>query len=122
MNAFTTTRRKSMTPHRRAAIFAKEHGICWQCSRRLRPGDDWSVEHVIALQNGGEDTDDNCRVTCAWCKPGKDRADQATAAKGRHRAVRHTVPKEQRKSQRGFKGWRKFDGSIVWAKDKDSER
>src|SRR3990172_5410567 len=80
--------RGSMTAQRRARIFAMRHGICgdatlgdknWGCGRKLKVGDWWTVEHHPALENGGEDIDEQCFVICEPCKPGKDGEDHEKA-------------------------------------------
>lgn len=84
------------------------------CLRKLKPGDDWIVEHGIAIENGGTNHHSNLDITCTWCKPVKDAEDHAKAAKSRHVATAHVVPRKRRDKRRGFKGWRKFNGEIVW--------
>lgn len=104
--------RGSMTPLRRAKIFAMRGGICgdatlgeknWGCGRKLRPpADRWSVEHHPALENGGEDVDEQIFVICSWCRKDKDSDDHAEAARSRKTYTNHVVPREYRKS-----GWRR---------------
>jgi 5-methylcytosine-specific restriction endonuclease McrA len=106
--------RKTLTPQQKAKLFHERGGRCHRCRRKLRSGDIWSVEHMFALENGGSNDRDNLDITCSWCKPKKDAADHATAAKSRHVATKHAVPSRERKSKRGFRGGRKFNGEVVW--------
>jgi 5-methylcytosine-specific restriction enzyme A len=102
MNAFVHEARRSMTPHRRAKIFADREGRCHKCKRTLGPSDDWDCDHVLALENGGTDDDNNLAPCCSWCHVEKTADDHETAGHGRRAAVRHTVPKRFRKG----KGWK----------------
>lgn len=108
---FTHHPRGSMTPQRRAKIFAARDGRCgnpargdanWGCSRKLGPSDYWQVEHDPALERGGVDDDEQCFVICEWCIPDKDADDHATAGHMRRSFTRHVVPGNFRKG----KGWR----------------
>lgn len=103
--------RGSMTPLRRAKIFAMRNGICgdatlgdknWGCGRKPRPSDKpgWSVEHHPALENGGEDIDENCYVVCGFCRKDKDADDHAEAAHSRKVYTNHIVPREFRQKRR----------------------
>lgn len=100
-HAFHKEKRKSFTPQQRAKIFLECKGICSQCERKLGPADDYIVEHLKALENGGNNDAENLGITCSWCKPVKDAKDHAQAAKTRHVATKHVVPGKQRKT--GFK-------------------
>ena len=110
-NPFQHNPRGSMTPLRRAKIFAMRDGICgdktlgekdWGCGRKLRPpADSWTVEHHPALENGGEDIDEQCFVVCEWCKKPKDADDHEEAARNRRRFTNHVVPREYRKAKWG---------------------
>lgn len=105
---FTHNPRGSMTPLRRAKIFAMRDGICgdktlgekdWGCGRKLGPSDKWTVEHQPALVLGGEDLDEQCFVICSWCVGRKNADDSDLAAESRRRYVNHHVPKEFRRSR-----------------------
>jgi len=109
------------TPQQRAALFLKQGGTCGLCSRRLRPGDDWFLEHVLALECGGADTDDNLQVRCGWHKAAKDAADHGQAGKQRQTATKHFVPKSEKHTKtRPMPGTRasgikkKMNGSVEW--------
>ena len=80
-------------------LFIERHGCCRECGRTLGPKDDWVVEHVIALENGGTNDWDNLGITCSWCKPEKDAADHEAAAGNRSKATKHFLPKSMRKSK-----------------------
>lgn len=69
-------------PRVRARVFERCEGKCGQCGRQIRPGEGWTLEHLIALINGGSNSEPNLGVTCAWCLPAKNAADVAQKAKG----------------------------------------
>ena len=119
--------RGSMTPMRRARIFAMRGGICgnpdrgeddWGCGRKLRSGETWTVEHDPALELGGVDKDDQCFVVCSWCRPDKDASDHGKAAKNREVYVSTFVPRKYRTKSKpmpgskasGFK--KRMDGTV----------
>lgn len=99
MTPFQHHKRGSMTPQRRARIFAAHDGCCHRCKRKLGPGDDWDVEHILALENGGTDDDDNLGPCCDWCHVEKTADDHAIAGKGRRRYTKSVVPKRYLRSR-----------------------
>ncbi len=52
-----------------------------------------------ALENGGKNEWDNYDITCEFCKPAKDAEDHHQAAKNKHVATKHVVPKSMRQSK-----------------------
>jgi 5-methylcytosine-specific restriction endonuclease McrA len=80
-----------------AKLFLEHDGRCGQCKRKLGPSDDYIVEHVLALENGGTNDWDNLGITCAWCKPAKDAADHKAAGHARRVATKHIISKSMRK-------------------------
>lgn len=101
--SFTHATRRSMTQQRALKIFQARGGTCAECGpkRKLRPGDDWDVDHIIALENGGTDDDRNLQVLCEWCHKPKTADDHGKSAKGRRMAVKHQVPRKFKQSR----GW-----------------
>ena len=95
-------KRGSMTPQRRARIFLAHHSRCYKCTRKLGPSDDWDLDHILALENGGKDEDENLAPICDWCHESKTGDDHGLAGHGRRMATKHIVPKRFRKG----KGWR----------------
>lgn len=75
------TKRRSMTKARAARIFLDANGICCNCGKQIRQGDQWFVEHVESLAQGGADDDKNARPAHTKCKPAKDATDAASKAK-----------------------------------------
>jgi 5-methylcytosine-specific restriction endonuclease McrA len=65
----------------RLRVWRREDGKCHCCRRRIPAGDKWILEHVKALENGGENRERNLALTCSWCKPIKDAKDVAERAK-----------------------------------------
>lgn len=88
-----------LTPQKVAKLFLERHGCCRECGRKLGPSDDYIVEHIIALENGGTNDWDNLGITCLWCKPKKDAEDHATAASTRSKATKHFISKSMRQSK-----------------------
>lgn len=102
--SFTHERRGPMTAQRALRIFQARGGICAECGskRRLGPADDWVVDHIVALENGGTDDDYNLQILCEWHHSGKTAADHEQAGHGRRMAVRSIVPRRYRQ-KRGFR-------------------
>ena len=119
-HAFETNERKALTAQQKAKLFLERGGRCFQCKRKLGPGDKWTDEHVVALENGGTNEWSNRDVCCSWCFKPKNAADDKTAAKTRAVATKHVVPKSEQKSKSppipGSKRspWkRKMNGELV---------
>jgi len=91
--------KRRMTPQRRARLFAEHDGRCHKCRRNIGPADDWDMEHIIALENGGTDDDDNLAPCCEWCHVTKTTDDHAAHTRGKRAYERHTVPARFRKSR-----------------------
>jgi hypothetical protein len=65
-------------PIDRAAIIARDNGICYLCGCRPT-GDDLTLDHVIPLDAGGSHTADNLRVCCRSCNSLKGAASEEEA-------------------------------------------
>lgn len=110
-----TTERKNLSTRRKLAIWEREKGLCMICSARLMAGK-FIFEHVRALELGGEDSDENIRLTCIPCATAKTKVDHSTAAKAK-RAKASTLGLKKSKAPMPFgkqsKWKRKMDGTIV---------
>lgn len=93
-------------PHVRLRIFERFKGRCHWSGRIIRPGDQWDVDHVKALINGGEHRESNMAPILRG-KPHKEKTAQDVAEKARNyrKRARHVglspAPRSKIKS-RGF--------------------
>lgn len=71
----------AIPPRVRLRVWTRCDGKCGECGRKIRTGESWIVEHLIALVNGGLNRENNLGITCGWCKPVKDAADVAEKSK-----------------------------------------
>lgn len=102
-STFTHAKRGSMTEQRALKIFEAHGGRCsGPCARKLMPQDDWDVDHIVALENGGTDDDSNLQILCEWCHKPKTADDHALAGHGRRMAVKSKVPRKFKQKR----GWR----------------
>ncbi len=92
MNPFAHEKRRAMTPRRIAEIFARDDGRCQCCKRKLRAGDDYEVDHIIALSKGGSDDDTNLQILCSGCHAIKTPGDISDAAKSKRTYTKSKVP------------------------------
>lgn len=99
-----TTRRRSMTPSRALRIWEAHRGVCVTCGLPIDGvRDRWFVEHVRALELGGEDTDANCGPAHWDCKHDKDAEDHSRAAKAKRAKADHLgIRRPSRLRSRGF--------------------
>jgi 5-methylcytosine-specific restriction protein A len=98
-NPFHHETRKRFTPKERAEIFAASGGQCAKCTRKLFTGDDWDIDHVIALSRGGTNEPSNLAVLCSWCHDDKSADDTAGAAKSKRVFTKAVVPSRFRRSR-----------------------
>lgn len=96
---FEHHKRGVMTERRVAEIFAKCGGRCQGCKRKLMAGDDYEIDHIVALAKGGTDEDGNLQVLCAGCHLIKTGGDISDAAKSKRVYVKANVPKKFRQSR-----------------------
>jgi 5-methylcytosine-specific restriction protein A len=99
---FHHEKRKVFTPQERAKIFADAGEKCAKCTRKLGRGEDWDLDHIIALENGGTNEDSNLQVLCDWCHTPKTSDDHRAASKSKRVYTRQVVPARFRRS----KSWR----------------
>ena len=118
MTAFETTPRRSLTDQQRAKLFLDAGGTCSVCTRKIHAGEEWHDDHIVALMNGGSNDLTNRRVICDWCHKPKTREDHRIAKKARAVATKHVVPRSQQERKGGIRGWRKFNGQVVYAKQR----
>jgi 5-methylcytosine-specific restriction protein A len=87
-------------------------GRCEKCTRKLYPGD-IHHDHRVPDSMGGEPILDNCQVLCRSCHCNKTSIEDIPAiAKGKRIRRKHLSIRGPRK----FRGWRRFDGSVKWAR------
>jgi 5-methylcytosine-specific restriction protein A len=101
-NPFDHHKRGGMPVKRIAQIYAKHGGHCASCGRKLMAGEDYEIDHKIALANGGTDDDDNLQLLCEGCHLIKTGGDVSDAAKGKRRYSKHVVPSRFKPKR----GWR----------------
>lgn len=109
------THDSAIPPRVRLRVWEREKGRCGQCTRVIRAGEPWTLEHVVALINGGANAESNLGVTCSNCLPKKNAADVAEKAytarvKAKHLGIKkakHVIP-GSKSSQ-----WKKrLDGTV----------
>lgn len=88
-------------PRVRVRVFEAKGGRCHSCTRKIRPGDKWTLEHLIALINGGENRESNLGVTCAWCLPEKNATDVKQKSETYEMRAKH-IGVDTKPSRRGF--------------------
>lgn len=96
----------------RGAIYGLERGR--RCNADLAYG--IQFDHIILDANSKDNSLENCSAVCPRCHAWKTaRHDVPLAAKTQRQQDKHRGIK---RSSRPFRGWRKFDGAPVWAKER----
>lgn len=128
----TPTKRKKMTAKRAMKIYLDAKGICCLCQTQIDgTRETWIIEHVLALADGGLDTESNMAPAHAKCakkktsKEATERAKHRRAAEKAHGADKAAAAFEGKAKMkgRGFQTNRnspfkkKMDGSVVRRND-----
>ena len=86
-------KRKRRTGKQRLAILKANNHVCHLCGGGIQSGEKWEIEHVIALELSGDDSDENCRPAHAKCHKAKTVQDAGDIAKAKRREVKHNGAK-----------------------------
>lgn len=100
----------------RLRVFERADGRCHRCDRKIRAGDKWTLEHLVAIINGGPNAEGNLGVTCSWCLPGKnaeDVAEKSLVARKRKKDLGITKAKRPIPGGRDSRWKRTVDGRTV---------
>ena len=85
----------SKVPDRvRLRIFDRYDGKCWLSGRKIRPGDLWDCDHIVALINGGEHREFNLAPALRDKHRKKTAEDVAEKAKTYAKRAAHILPRE----------------------------
>lgn len=82
-------KRRKRTTAERLRLFEARGGICYLCQGRINVGEAWELEHRIALEISGDDTDDNLELAHQKCHRDKTRVDAADIARAKRREAKH---------------------------------
>lgn len=106
--------RRRRSPEQREAICKAHNWTCCICKGQIDPvREKWILEHEIPLASGGADDETNIAPAHQRCAIEKTKDDLTKIAKGKRIRAKHMGTRER--NPRGFKGWRKMNGEIVWA-------
>ena len=102
-------------PRVRLRVFEAKGGKCHRCTRKIRPGESWTCEHIVAICNGGANMESNLGLTCTWCLPLKNAQDLSEKAKVYRSKKRHRGLKKKSRfaCARSAKWKKKISGEVV---------
>lgn len=88
----------------RVRVFERHGGICHLSGRRIRSGDLWDVDHIVALVNGGKHCESNLAPALRDKHREKTKADVALKSKNYQVRAKHLGlrPARQKIASRGF--------------------
>lgn len=110
-------KRQEFSRKTKAEAFARAKGKCEDCGVKIRPANGPEYDHRIPDAIDGGNSLENCVVLCFNCHSKKtDEEDKPQIARTKRVRDKHTNALV--KSQRGFRGWRKFDGTPVFKNDR----
>jgi|ERR1051326_1467044 5-methylcytosine-specific restriction endonuclease McrA len=80
----------AVPPHVRLRVWDREEGKCHKCGRRIQGfREKWTLEHRIAICNGGGNRESNLCCTCEFCLPEKNADDAAEKSSVYHKRAKH---------------------------------
>lgn len=101
--------------HVRARIFDAHGGVCHIAKRKITVSDDWDLDHVIALINGGENRETNMAPALRDKHREKTKADVALKSKNYQVRAKHLGLKPKGRPMPGSKASglrKKMNGQV----------
>lgn len=105
----------AIPPRVRVRVFDRHGGTCHLSGRRIRAGEAWDCDHIIALANGGEHRENNLAPALKAPHREKTRADVAEKAVVYRKRAKHlgVMPKSRPMPGSKASGLRKrMDGTV----------
>lgn len=116
MSDLGTTPRRALSRRDRLAVWEAHKGVCCTCGVEIDGvREPWIVEHVRALELGGEDSRENMAPAHEACGIEKTRDDHARAAKAKRVKARHlgiTRPKRPMPGSKASGLRKRMDGTV----------
>lgn len=105
--------RKEFTKKTKQEAYARSNGKCENadCGVAFSPSNPAEYDHITEAYFDGDNSLINCEVLCRSCHRAKTSNRAAVVAKSRRLVQKQANIKPKRQ---GFRGWRKFNGEIVW--------
>lgn len=105
----------AIPPRVRVRVFDRHGGRCHLTGRRIRAGEAWDCEHVVALANGGQHRETNLAPALKAPHREKTAADVAEKANVYRKRAKHLgIRKPSRfPGSRDSKFKKKMDGTVV---------
>ena len=102
-------------PRVRDRVFIRDGGVCHLSGRKIRPGEAWELEHIIALCNGGENRESNLAPALVLPHRQKTKEDRRMKAKDDRVRKRHLGIKKPSRfpGSRNSKFKKRLDGTVV---------
>lgn len=106
-------KRREFTSKTKTQAHERSGGKCENddCGLPFSPSNPVEYDHVIEAYFDGSNSLENCKAICKGCHSAKTRKQAPVIAKSRR--IRKTAINARTKRQ-GFRGWRKFNGEVVW--------
>lgn len=102
-------------PRVKVRVFEKYEGRCYLSGVKIRPGDLWDVEHIVALSLGGENRESNLAPALVEPHKVKTKADRRVKAKNDRVRKRHLGIRKPSKfaCSRDSRFKKKITGEVV---------
>lgn len=100
----------------RLRVLEAHGGTCALTGQKIRPGDEWDLDHIQALANGGENRETNLQPVLRAAHRKKTAQDVAQKAKDRRVRSKHLGVHQSKTPMpggRGSKYKRKVGGGVV---------
>ena len=99
----------------RLRVFEAFQGRCYLTGRKIRPGEQWQIDHIVALCNGGRHAEDNFAPVLTEAHKAKTQKDVAQKAKDARVRKKHLglhKPRNPLPGGRNSRFRKKVDGSV----------
>ena len=103
-------------PHRvRVRVFDRHGGVCHLTGRRIRAGEAWDCDHIVALANGGKHCETNLAPALKAPHREKTKADVAEKSNVYRKRAKHLGIKKPSRfpGSRDSKFKKRMDGTVV---------